>query len=468
MAKPKSCATKKVQRRNFMEQELAYSFHLGSDKNKSKLAKKVAKENVSGTTSLSNNAIQNAKDLSDVNKHNLRDYDNQRELIRTIYGTDDIVNDVKQVYLEEFEQARIEYNNRQTREDRKIEDYFKKVCDSQNDIACEIIIELGDMDFWNDKDEKYRFKMVDVYNEQIKDLIKIVPTFKIANATIHFDETSPHMHIVGVPVTTNCTRGMKKQVGKSKLFTKTTLTEIQDKMRNACIKSYNKFYEVNTRLNVKDMGNYREIKKQLEKQEQKLTQANNQTKKLDNISKNINEILDNLKPTKLNKNNMVISNEDVQKIKKYTEDVKDITQTVRSVNDLNMAINEFEHSAFEIEKENRSLKYQLELKDDEINNLKSELSLKDKVVSKLQTEKEKLKQELQKFKGFWHSIMNHFHKRICYDKNNNYKIVSDDLYKNGIFDDNDNEIANNIARRVTVPDESKQIKSKKKNNDTRF
>ena len=93
-----------------MEQELAYSFHLGSDKNKSKLAKKGAKENLSGTTSLANNAIQNAKDLSDVNKHNLRDYDNQKELIRTIYGTNDIVNDVKQVYLDEFEQVRIEYN----------------------------------------------------------------------------------------------------------------------------------------------------------------------------------------------------------------------------------------------------------------------------------------------------------------------------------------------------------------------
>lgn len=122
-----------------MEQKLAYSFHLGSDKNKSKLAKKVAKENVSGTTSLSNNAIQNSKDLSDVNKHNLRDYDNQRELIRTIYVTNDIVDDVKQLYLEEFEQSRIEYNNRKTREDRKIIDYFKKVCESQNGIACEII-----------------------------------------------------------------------------------------------------------------------------------------------------------------------------------------------------------------------------------------------------------------------------------------------------------------------------------------
>ena len=199
-----------------MGQELAYSFHLGSDKNKSKLAKKVAKENLSGTTSLSNNAIQNAKYLSDVNKHNLRDYDNQRELIRTIYGTTDIVNDVKQVYLDEFEKARLEYNQKQTREDRKIEDYFKKVCDSQNDIACEIIIELGDMDFWNDKDNEYRLKMIDVYNEQVKDLIKVVPTFKIANATIHFDETSPHMHIVGVPIIENCTRGMKKQILKLK------------------------------------------------------------------------------------------------------------------------------------------------------------------------------------------------------------------------------------------------------------
>ena len=460
-----------------MEQELAYSFHLGSDKNKSKLAKKVAKENVSGTTSLANNAIQNAKDLSDVNKHNLRDYDNQRELIRTIYGTNDIVNDVKQVYAAEFEQARIEYNQKQTREDRKIEDYFKKVCESQNDIACEIIIELGDMDFWNDKDERYRFKMIDVYNEQVKDLIKIVPDFKIANATIHFDEVSPHMHIVGVPVSYDCKRGMKKQVVKSKLFTKTTLTQIQDKMRNACIKSFNKFYDMDFKLkekqkgrnqdiNVNDMGNYREIKKQIKQKEQKLVKANNQTKQIDNTSKDINIILDNLKPTLMNKNNMIISSEDVQKIKNYTKDVRDITTTVRGVNDLNMTIKDFEHSAFEIEKENRSLKYQLKLKDDEISNLKSELSLKDKVIGKLQTEKEKIKQELQKFKGFWNSIMSHFHKRICFDKDNNYKIVSDDLYKNGIFDDNDNEIANNIYRKVTIPDKNKQ--NKKRNNDTRF
>ena len=462
-----------------MEQELAYSFHLGSDKNKSKLAKKVAKENVSGTTSLSNNAIQNAKDLSDVNKHNLRDYDNQTELIRTIYGTNNIVNDVKQVYLDEFEQARLEYNNKQTREDRKIEDYFKKVCESQNDIACEIIIELGDMDFWNDKYESYRFRMVDVYNEQVKDLIKIVPDLKIANATIHFDETSPHMHIVGVPVTTNCTREMRKQVGKSKLFTKATLTEIQDKMRNACIKSFNKFYDMEIKLkekqkgrnqdiNVKNMSNYRMIKKQLAEKEKKLEKANKQTNKLDNTTKDINQILDTLKPAKFNKNNMVISNEDFEKIKNFTKDVKDTTKTVRSVNDLNVAIRDFEHSAFEIEKENSSLKYQIEEKDKEIYNLKGELSTKDKIINKLQEEKESIKAQLHKFKEFWHNIMGHFHKRICYDKDNNYKIVSDDLYKNGIFTDDENEIANNIARKVKPKDEINNAKNNRKKYDTRF
>lgn len=63
------------------------------------------------------------------------------------------------------------------------------------------------------------------------------------------------------------------------------------------------------------MAGYREIKKQIEKKEQKLAQANTQTKKLDNAGKDINVILDNLKPTKLNKNNMVISHEDVDRIK---------------------------------------------------------------------------------------------------------------------------------------------------------
>ena len=67
-----------------------------------------------------------------------------------------------------------------------------------------------------------------------------------------------------------------------------------------------------------------EITKKSKNNWPKLEKANTQTKEIDNTSKDIDKILSNLKPTKLNKNNMVISSEDVQKIKNYTEDVKDI------------------------------------------------------------------------------------------------------------------------------------------------
>ena len=64
------------------------------------------------------------------------------------------------------------------------------------------------------------------------------------------------------------------------------------------------------------MSNYTNIKKQLAEKKKKLDKANIQTNKLDNTTKDINQILDNLKPAKFNKNNMVISNEDIEKIKK--------------------------------------------------------------------------------------------------------------------------------------------------------
>ena len=165
-------------------------------------------------------------------------------------------------------------------------------------------------------------------------------------------------------------------------------------MRNACIKSYNKFYDVDSRLkakqkgrnkdiNVKDMGNYKETKRKLEQERKKLENANKQTKKLDNSSKDIIEVLDNLKPMPFSKNNSQISNENIENIKNYIKDVTDVTNTVRSVNDLNLSIKEFEHATFEIEEENKSLKYQIELKDEDIKELKKDLSEKEKIITKL-------------------------------------------------------------------------------------
>ena len=240
-------------------------------------------------------------------------------------------------------------------------------------------------------------------------------------------------------------------------------------------KSFNKFYDIDFKLkekqkgrnqdiNVNDMKNYRELKKQQEQNAKRLQQANNKSKKLDTNADKVNAILDELKPSKLNKNNMVISSENVAEIKKLTEEIKDTTKSVRSVNDLNIAIRDFEKSSFETIREVSSLKYQVEQKDEEINYLKKEISTKDKIISKLRAEKETLKEQLQKFKGFWHSIIKHFQSRLGFDKNEHYKYVTDDLYKNGVFNDNEKEIATTYSRKIKTQDEINTSKTKKKNN----
>ena len=57
------------------QEELGYSLHLSNDRNKSKKARRSAKNTETGTTSISNNAIQNHQQLSKDDKHNLRKYD---------------------------------------------------------------------------------------------------------------------------------------------------------------------------------------------------------------------------------------------------------------------------------------------------------------------------------------------------------------------------------------------------------
>ena len=75
---------------------------------------------------MSNNAIQNAQQLSRVDKHNYRKYDNDQEDIVIVRGTSSLYNGVKELYLKEFEEARIKYNETQ-RETRKINNYFSRI-----------------------------------------------------------------------------------------------------------------------------------------------------------------------------------------------------------------------------------------------------------------------------------------------------------------------------------------------------
>ena len=408
-----------------MNEGLSYSFHLGSDKNKKANVRNKAKENASGTTSLSNNAIQNIKQLGKVNHHNLRKYDNQLELINIINGTNDIINDVKDLYLELFEEAKLEYNNKQKRDDRKIENYFDKISnDTKHDLACEIIIELGDMKYWENKSQKDKLKMVDVFKEQIIDLEKVVPNFKVANATIHFDESSPHLHIIGVPYKDNCKTGLSRQVGKSDVFTKESLTIIQDKMRVYCINSFNKVYSLkeelkekqqgrNRDINVKDMGNYQRMKKQLNQDKDKLDKVNKKSLELDNKSNDIKEQINNLKISKLNKDNLILSKDDKEKLIKYIDEVDKTNNDFKSIQKLSITLN----------------------------NVDTELKENKRNITKLEKENYKLKQTISYWKDKFDKLISFLHGKIhnWYDKDDKYLNVINEMYKDEVLDDEDIE-----------------------------
>ena len=80
-----------------------------------------------------NSAINSKAKLSGVAKHNLRKYrslEYDKENIVILWGTDKLVQDVKKVYKEQFDEAVREYNKNQTRDDRKIDDYFEKTAKS--------------------------------------------------------------------------------------------------------------------------------------------------------------------------------------------------------------------------------------------------------------------------------------------------------------------------------------------------
>lgn len=184
-----------------------------------------------------NSAINSKAKLAGVAKHNLRKYRSNnydKENIVILCGTDKLVQDVKKVYMEQFSEAVEEYNKKQTREERKIHDYFEKTAKSNKDMAVELIFQIGDREFW-DKNSDKRRRMDLAFKEILELLQKFAPNLVVANAVIHYDEASPHMHVVAVPVAEGFKKGMTKQVSKRKVCTKEFLEEVLQGKIRGCV-----------------------------------------------------------------------------------------------------------------------------------------------------------------------------------------------------------------------------------------
>ena len=370
-------------------EKLAYSLHLGSDKNRKSSSKNLAKQNASGTTSMSNNAIQNATTLSRVDKHNYRKYDDRQDEIVIVRGTTSLYNDVKKLYKTEFEEARFEYNEKQKRDGRKIKDYFFNISnDKKHDLACEIIIELGDKKYWDTKNMNFKKKMTEVYKKQVEDLELLVPNFKVASAIIHYDETSPHMHIVGIPIKEKSKYGMSKQVGKSDVFTKLSLIKLQDEMRSLCIEEFNKEYGLNNILkkkrpgrnddiNVKDMGNYMEMQEQLERHQENLEKANQSSTELKEKTSDIKELVKDLKNVPLSKTNYILKEEDKNKLIDYIDKVDKTNNDYQNIQELSVTLIGVDEELEENREKIKVLEENNKAKDTRIKTLEKRIKEKD-------------------------------------------------------------------------------------------
>lgn len=427
--------------------ELAYSLHLGSDKNKRNTSRSSAKSNRSGSTSLSNNAIQNSACLTKVDKHNYRKYDNNQSDIEIIKGSSSLVDDVKKLYREEFDEAKEEYNLKQVRDDRKIKDYFTHISNNEkNDLACEIIIELGDKKYWDTKDDKFKRRMTNVYKKQIEDLEIILPTFKIAGAIIHYDETSPHLHIVGVPIKFNNKNGMKKQVGKSDVFTKESLRKLQDKMRTLCIESFNKEYNLTNTLkdkkkgrnhdyHITEMDNYLEMKEQLEKNQKSLNKVKQQSDLLDNDTKEAKDIVNNLKLAFGRKDKYVITQECKDKINSFISQVENTNKEYKNIQKLSTTLISVDSSIKENNKKIRILNENNEALELRVKSLTEKNKLKDNEIDELKEENNSLFAELNYFKNKFIRLIQFIKNRLFNRKDRDkYRDFSRDLYEHGIIE----------------------------------
>ena len=250
--------------------------------------------------------------------------------------------------------------------------------------------------------------MTDVFNQQIKDLEKVVPSFKVANATIHYDESSPHLHIVGVPIKNGNKNGMSKQVGKSTIFTKDSLRVIQDTMRIYCINSFNKVYNSNKELKAKLKGRnedvpiknmekeYNRIKKQADVNRQRLEKVSNKTKETLEKSKQVKDIVNNLKPTKITKNNFIINNDDIEIIKNYIDKVDDNVSEIKTVNDLTNVIEDFETALKTHNEQVEDLQLTINKQDKTIKSLESTITKKQETITKRDKKIEGLNQDIIK------------------------------------------------------------------------
>ena len=149
--------------------------------------------------------------------HNRRDFiaenvDSSRTPLNVEYCNEDI----RAVYHELFDDALARYNEKQTRRDRVIDDYYEKIrTGKQEKLFEELIIQIGNKDDMNASSENGQLAR-QVLDEYMQSFQQRNPTLRVFSAHLHMDEATPHLHIDFIPFTTGSKRGLETRVSLKK------------------------------------------------------------------------------------------------------------------------------------------------------------------------------------------------------------------------------------------------------------
>ena len=120
--------------------------------------------------------------------------------------------DIREVYHELFDGALERYNAKQTRKDRKIEDYYEKIRSGKQEKPFhEIILQIGNKDDMGAKTAEGQMA-AKILDEYMKGFQERNPTLRVFSAHLHMDEATPHLHIDFVPYITGSKRGLDTRV----------------------------------------------------------------------------------------------------------------------------------------------------------------------------------------------------------------------------------------------------------------
>ena len=119
---------------------------------------------------------------------------------------------IKKVYHELFDKALERYNSKQTRADRKIENYYEKIRNSKQEKPFhELILQIGDKENMSAESENGELAR-QILDEYYRGFQERNPHLKVFSAHLHMDEATPHLHIDFIPFTTGSKRGLYTRV----------------------------------------------------------------------------------------------------------------------------------------------------------------------------------------------------------------------------------------------------------------